>query len=90
MKFKNVKADRSGAYLQQYALEDLYGEVVTVTDTSGKGTVQITGILKGGKSPYEEFVVIVNEQIMFSFPHYAVNSIEWNEIFITKEAAYLK
>lgn len=82
MEYKNTTADRFGAHPQQYALEELYGLPVTVVNVSGRGTVQVTGILKGGLSPYNEFVVIVNEQIMMSFPHYVVSKIEGNEIWI--------
>ena len=79
---KTTTPDRMGAHPQYYDLKALYGQEVEITDTSGLGTAQPTGVLRGGKSPYDEFVIINQDRIVYSIPHYNVSRIEDNQIIV--------
>lgn len=80
-----MTADRMGAHPQYYDLKALYGQEVEVIDPTGAGIAQPVGILKGGKSPYDEFVIISEDRIVYSIPHYSVTKIEGNQIIVEGE-----
>lgn len=68
--------------LKSLHLSNLLGKEVNVTDTSGKGILKISGILNLGLSPYKEFVLILDEQVVYSVDGKDVTKIEGNEIIV--------